>query len=153
MANQHSADNPFQIQKLYIKEASFEIPEGVQVFQQEWKPEMNIELQTASKALAEADTFDVVLIAKCQVTCADKTAFIAEVHQAGIFTLPKNLNEKDTKHALGAFCPSILYPYLREAMADIVMKGGFPQLSLAPINFDILLQEQSHNQAAPTAVN
>ncbi len=130
----------FQIQKIYIKDMSFEIPHGAKAFQSEWQPELDVDIQTQTNKL-ENDTHEVILTVKCTVKCSDQTAFIAEVEQAGVFTVT-GLNEEQLGHALGAYAPNILYPYLREAISDMVMKGGFPQLSLAPVNFDMLYEQQ-----------
>ena len=131
----------FQIHKLYVKDISFQVPNGVKAFQKDWAPELNVEVKTESKSLEEANTHEVSLGVKCTVSSDKNTAFTCEVVQAGIFTLT-NMQEEQTKHALGAYCPGILYPYLRAVMSDIVTRGGFPQLSLAPINFDLLYEEQ-----------
>lgn len=146
--NDVQPESPFNIHKIYVKDVSFEIPDGVAVFTNDWKPELNVEVTSASKALSEADTHEVTLTVKCTVQSAGKKAFEAEVQQAGIFTVV-GLDEAQLKHTLGAFCPSLLYPYLREVISDMVLKGGFPQLNLAPINFD-MLYEQNENPDAST---
>lgn len=142
MAEQTENTEPqIQIHKIYVKDMSLQIPEGSNTFRAEWKPELNVEIDHQSKALAEADTYEVTLRVKCLVNNQDKLAFEVEVFQAGIFTATDF--ENDTlEHALGSFCPNMLYPYLREAVSDAVMKAGFPQLSLAPINFDMLYEQQ-----------
>ncbi|MDF2691442.1 MAG: preprotein translocase subunit SecB [Gammaproteobacteria bacterium] len=141
------AASQFQIHKLYVKELSFEIPDGVKAFQTEWAPELNIEVSNASKALAEKDTHEVVLSIKCTVNSHGKTIFIAEAKQAGIFTLPA-MDETQTHHTLGAFCPNILYPYLRETISSMVIHGGFPQLALAPIDFNLMYEQQKNPASA-----
>jgi len=136
-------ETQFQIHKLYVKDLTFEIPSDISVFNQEWKPELNVDIDHQSKILDEANVYEVVLSAKCTVKSGDKTAFFVEIHQGGVFEI-SNLDEEQLKHALGAFCPNVLYPFLREAVSDVVQKGGFPQLMLAPINFDqLFLQQQS----------
>ncbi|MBK2125681.1 protein-export chaperone SecB [Fangia hongkongensis] len=137
----------FQIQKVYIKDISFEIPKGAHIFNREWKPELNIALNTQVNALPEDNIFEVVLTVEANVKCADDDAFKAEVQQAGIFVID-NMNEEQLEHAKYAFCPNILYPYAREAISDIVSKGGFPQLCLAPVNFDMLYQQKQQEQQA-----
>lgn len=142
--------NQFQIHKLYSKEMSFEIPSGLKAFQMEWAPELNVEISNQSTALAEKNTHEVVLSIKCTVKSQNETAFIAEAKQAGIFTLP-DMDEEQAKHALGAFCPNILYPYLREVISDLVMRGGFPQLALAPIDFNMMYEQQKNQK--PETIN
>ena len=131
----------FQIHKLFIKDLTFEIPGDVSIYNQEWKPELNVDIDHKSKVLDEKNTYEVVLTAKCTVKSSDKIAFYIEIHQGGVFEI-SNLADEQLKHALGAFCPNVLYPYLREAVSDVVQKGGFPQLMLAPINFDMLFEQQ-----------
>lgn len=135
------AENPFQIHKIYVKEMTFEMPNGAETFATAWQPELDVEVHSESKALAEKDTHDVTLRVKAVVKSNDKVAFEAEVKQAGIFTIT-GLEKDQLHHTLGAFCPNVLYPYLREALADMVLKSGFPQLNLAPINFEALYQQQ-----------
>jgi preprotein translocase subunit SecB len=137
----------FQIQKLYLKDLSFEIPKGTETFKSEWKPELKIDLNYSHKELSEKNMFEVTLIVKCNVKCDGDITFTTEVHQAGIFLIA-NLEENQLQHALGAYCPNILYPYAREAISDVVSKGGFPQLCLAPVNFELLYQQKSESNAA-----
>lgn len=123
-----SAEPQFQIHKIYIKDSSFEIPKGTDAFKLDWQPELNIEINTTGKPLTEKDTHEVVLTLKCTVNCKDQNAFVAEVQQAGIFEI-SGVEDEQLRHAIGAYCPNVLYPYLREAISDLVMRGGFPQLS------------------------
>lgn len=146
-ANQQKENEvQFQIQKIYLKEASFEIPEGAQIFNQQWQPELNIALNTTVNKLPEDNIYEVILSVEASVKCKDKEAFKAEVKQAGIFAIA-NMDEKQSHHAQYAFCPNVLYPYAREAVSDIVSKGGFPQLCLAPVNFDLLYQQKQSESA------
>jgi preprotein translocase subunit SecB len=131
-----------QLMKIYVKDASLQIPLGVKAFRLEWTPELNVEINTQSKPLAEQNIHEAALKIKCTVKCKNEVAFIAEVDQAGLFMV-NGLDEASLRHALGAFCPNILYPFLREAIGDMVLRAGFPQLNLAPINFDVLYQQQT----------
>lgn len=126
----------FTIQRLYIKDLSFEAPQSPHIFQQQWQPEVNLQLQTQTSALGE-DLHEVVLSVTVTATAEEKTAFLVEVKQAGIFTL-KNFPEEQLKAMLGSVCPGILFPYVREVVSDLVTRGTFPQLYLTPINFDAL---------------
>ncbi|MFZ9035439.1 MAG: protein-export chaperone SecB [Francisellaceae bacterium] len=131
----------FQIHKLYIKDMSFEVPEGAKIFNKPWKPELNVSLNTNINKLEEADTYEIVLTVEADVKCDGQQAFKAEVQQAGIFNIA-NMADQQLDHAQYAFCPNILYPYAREAVSDLVARGGFPQLCLAPVNFDMLYQHK-----------
>ena len=144
------ANPQFNIQKIYAKDMSFEIPEGATIFQSQWQPELNVALNTTAKKLAEDNVYEVVLSVEATVKCDGKEAFKAEVQQAGIFNIV-NMPEDQMEHTQYAFCPNILYPYAREAISDLVSKGGFPQLCLAPVNFDMLFaqkKEQATEQQA-----
>lgn len=142
---QGNPDGPvFNIQRIYVKDGSFEAPNTPDIFRQEWKPEVNVDLQTKTNRL-EDTIYEVVLHLTVTVKMQDKTAFLVEVHQAGIFTL-KGFPEEPLAHALGSMCPGILYPYAREAVSDLVMRGGFPQLLLAPVNFDALYFQHLEQQ-------
>jgi len=134
----------FTIQRIYIKDSSFEIPHAPEIFREEWKPEVNVDLQTKTNRLEDV-IFEVVLHLTVTVKMADKVAFLVEVHQAGIFTM-KGFPQDQLSHALGSMCPSILYPYAREAISDLVTRGGFPQLLLAPVNFDVLYLQHLEQQ-------
>jgi len=142
MSQDANPSNPqVQMLKMYWKDASLQVPLGIKIFQHEWSPEVNLEMNTQSKPLTEANTHEVAVKVKCTVKCKDATAFVVEVEQAGVFMLT-DLDEAATHHALGAFCPSLLYPFLREAVGDLIVRAGFPQLNLAPINFDAVYQQQ-----------
>lgn len=141
----------FAIQKIYTKDLSFEAPNTPQIFQEEWKPELNLNLQTASKDLGES-VFEVVLTATVTVKSDTKMAFIVEVQEAGIFTI-KNFPKEQMGSVQGSVCPSILFPYAREVISDVVVRGGFPQLCLAPINFDALYAQQVEQQKAGGTVS
>ena len=139
MAEQQDNQQQFAIQRVYVKDLSFESPESPMIFTEDWKPEMNLDINTSSNLVVD-DNYEVVLKLLVTVKSGDKTAFIGEVKQAGIFTI-QGFSEQDLKHTLGSFCPSILYPYAREVVTSAVMKGGFPQLVLAPVNFEALYQQ------------
>lgn len=129
----------FVIQRLYVKDSSFEAPNTPEIFRSEWRPEVSLDLTTNSSPL-DATTHEVVLGLTVTVKIADKTAFLVEIKHAGIFGI-KGITGDALKHTLGSYCPNIIFPYAREAIADLVVRGGFPQLNLAPINFDALYQQ------------
>lgn len=126
----------FQIQRIYIKDLSFESPNSPDVFQTDWEPEIKLDLDTKSAQL-DANTYEVVLTLTVTCKSSERVGFLCEVQQAGIFTV-EHLNPPQLAHCLGAFCPNILFPYARETISTLVMKGSFPQLNLAPVNFDAL---------------
>jgi len=135
-ANTKPAEQQFALQKIYLKDVSFETPYSPQVFMEKWEPSVNVEIQTAGKTLAE-NIHEVVLTITITAKVGENTAYLAEVHQAGVFTV-SGFNDADRGHMLGSLCPNILFPYAREAVSDLVGKGGFPQMLLAPVNFDAL---------------
>jgi preprotein translocase subunit SecB len=141
-----AAQQQFAIQRIYTKDISFETPNSPAIFTQEWKPEINIDLNTRSTPLNEV-VHEVVL--KLTVTCkvADRTAFLCEVQQAGIFTIG-GFPEDQMGQMLHAYCAGILFPYAREVISDLVTKGSFPQLVLAPINFDAVYAQHLEQQSA-----
>ena len=143
-ATQADSQQQFAIQKLYLKDASFESPNSPAMFTKEWQPQVNIDMNTNSQALSEG-VYNVVLSLTATVKNSEQTAFLVEVQQAGIFTL-NGFAEKDMGHMLGSFCPNILFPYAREAISDLVTKGGFPPLLLAPVNFDALYAQHLAQQ-------
>lgn len=150
-AGREAAGNAqFAIQKIYLKDASFESPNSPLVFTQQWTPEVDLHLSSGAETLGEG-TYEVVLSVTATTKLSDKTAFLIEVKQAGIFTL-QGFSERDLGAMLGSYCPTLLFPFAREAVADLVSKGGFPQLLLAPVNFDALyaqhLQESPSQEAA-----
>lgn len=136
----------FDIQKIYLKDASFEAPNTPAAFTQDWQPNVNVQLHTDVNNIGDKQ-YEVVLSVTVTAENADKNAFLCEIQQAGIFGLD-GFEEPQLKGMLGSFCPDILFPYAREAVSDMVTRGGFPQLLLAPVNFDALYQEHMKQEAA-----
>ena len=132
------------IQRIYTKDISFETPNSPSIFTAEWKPQMDLNLGTETQKIAD-NVFEVVLNVTVTVKCDDKTAFLAEVHQAGIFAI-KGVEESQLAPIFAVTCPNILFPYAREAVSDLVNRGSFPQLNLSPINFDALFAQQLQQQ-------
>lgn len=142
-----NAEAQFMIQRIYIKDSSFETPNTPAVFQQQWEPELSLDLNTQHNKLEEG-VYEVILTVTATVKNQKATAFLAEVKQAGIFTIQGAATEQ-LDHLLGSFCPSILFPYARETITAQAIHGSFPQLVLAPINFDALyLQQMEEKQKA-----
>ena len=126
------------LERIYVKDMSLEAP-GADVFTREWQPELDINLSSAAEKLDD-DHYQVILTVNVTANNGGETAFIAEVHQAGIFML-QNIPEEQLGAILGAYCPNVLFPYAREVVSDIVTRGSFPQLLLAPVNFDQAYQQ------------
>ena len=145
-AAQQQPQPQFSIQRIYVKDASLETPNSPQIFTKEWKPEINLEMNTRTTPLSD-EHFEVILTLTVTAKNEEETAFLVEVQQGGIF-LVAGMNEQESGHALGAFCPSILFPYAREAIDTMVTKASFPPLMLAPVNFDALYAQQLQQRAA-----
>ncbi len=126
----------FEIQKLYLKDVSFEAPNSPQIFTLDWKPDTNLQITTAVNKLDESVS-EVVLSITVTTKSGEKTAYLAEIEQAGIFKL-KGFSEEQLDHLLGSYCPNVLFPFAREAIAELISKGGFPQFLISPVNFDAL---------------
>ena len=132
------ADGPqIGLQKIYIKDASFEAPTSPDIFRGEWKPKVTINLSTRSSDVGN-DSVEVVLEISVEAKQEDSVAYLVELQQAGIFML-KGFEDDDRKRVLATYCPTQLYPYAREAVADLVSKGGFPQMQLQPVSFESML--------------
>ena len=145
-------EQQFIIQRIYVKDVSFEAPNSPAVFTQEWHPDTNLYLNTQVNTLSN-DNYEVELSITITVKSSDKVAFLVEVTQAGVFYIVGYASDQ-LNHLLAAYCPNILFPYAREVIAGMVSKGSFPELHLSPINFDALyarrLQEsQAANNGTP----
>lgn len=139
-AAQQEQSPQFSLQRIYVRDLSFEAPKSPEIFRQEWNPSVSLDLNTRQKTL-ENDFHEVVLTLSVTVKTGEEVAFIAEVQQAGIFLI-KGLEAQSMSHTLGAFCPNILFPYAREALDNLVTRGSFPALMLAPVNFDALYAQE-----------
>ena len=142
--HKNGAEQLFDIQRLYLKDLSFESPSVPKLFQEEWKPEVKLEIQTTTNPLEE-NVHEVTLTATVTTTQGKSTAFLVEIKYAGVFMI-NGFPEEQMQHMLGSFCPNLLFPYAREVVTDVVVRGGFPPLYLAPINFDALYAESVAQQ-------
>lgn len=143
--HQATATQPhFEIQRIFVKDLSFEAPNTPHTFIEEWKPEVVLNLETKSNRIQD-QAHEVVLSVTATVSTSKKTAFLIEVHQAGVFIV-SGFPGDQLHQMLGSFCPNILFPYAREVISDTVMRGGFPQLILAPVNFDALYSQHLEKQ-------
>jgi len=136
----------FGIEKLYLKDVSVEVPNSPEIFTSRETPKISVELNNNAKPLPEG-FFEVALKITVTSKIADKTAFLIDVTQAGIFAV-KNLPEESLEPILAITCPNILFPYAREAISDLITKAGFTTVLLNPINFETLYMQQKQQQAA-----
>lgn len=134
--NQQAAGQEFAIHRIYAKDVSFESPNAPVIFTQEWKPETNVQINTQAQPL-EDKVFEVELTLTVTAKMADQTIYLVELKQAGIFQV-SGFPEEQMGHLLGSYCPNILFPYARSAISGLITSGGFPDMPLAPINFDAL---------------
>ena len=148
-APENNGQPQIMIQRVYLKDMSFESPNAPESFTAEWKPEVSVDLNSQARQLNDT-TFEVVLRITITAKAADKTVYLTEVHQAGLFHIA-NLPTESMGQVLGAFCPNILFPYAREAIDSLVQRGSFPALMLAPVNFDALYAQNMAQKAAQLA--
>lgn len=142
----------FNIEKTYVRDLSLEVPNAPHVFMEDASPEVAIQLQTQATPIAE-NVFESVVGVTVTAKVADKTIFLVEVKQAGIFRI-ENVPHEDLDPILGIACPNILFPFAREVVADAVNRAGFPPVLLAPVNFEAIFQQrvaeaQARAAAAP----
>ncbi len=154
--NQNEAAQPaqanFALQRIYVKDISFESPNSPAIFQKQWKPDVKMDLNTKNAKLGD-NHYEVVVSVTLTVTVEGMTAYIVEVQQAGIFVV-QGIEGGHLAQALSAFCPNLLFPYLRETIDTVVVKGSFPAMMLAPVNFDAIFAQavkQKQQEAAAAA--
>lgn len=126
-------------QKVYMGDASLEVPNAPGIFNKEWQPEVDVQIQTSVEQLSD-DMHQVTLIVTVTTRIEGEVAYLAEAHQCGVFSVVGY--EEGVRHAiLGSYCPSVLFPFARESVADLIQRGGFPQLLLQPVDFDALYRD------------
>ena len=135
----------FALQRIYLKDCSFESPKSPDVFRGQWAPKISFNLNTSNQKLAEG-VFEVVLRMTIEAKQEETVAFLVEVQQAGIFTCD-GFNEADLERVLATVCPNILFPYARETIDAVVVRGSFPAVMLAPVNFDAVYAQSKAQQA------
>lgn len=136
----------FSLQKIYLKDFSFESPHAPNVFSEPWQPEISLNMHTNTSMLTE-NVHEVVLHATLEAKLEDKVAFLIEIEQAGIFQI-EGQSDDELKAMLASRCPEMLYPYVRELVSSMALNGGFPQILLQPMNFDQLYAQADAEQAA-----
>lgn len=139
------------LQKVYLKDASFEVPGAPQIFQEQGQPQIQLNLTQQVGNLTE-NVYEVVLTVTVTCKVADKTAYLAEVQQAGVFGV-SGFDNSNRDVILATYCPNVLFPYARQAVSDMIQNGGFPPFLLQPINFEQLYAEQARRQAEGTPNN
>jgi preprotein translocase subunit SecB len=132
------------LQNVYIKDASFEAPSGPNIPMTEWNPQFGLNMNTAGSVLAD-NVHEIVLTITLEAKVGERIAYLVEVKQAGTFMI-RNYSLEDSRRIVGGFCPGVLFPYARQAVSDLILRGGFPPFLLPPVNFDALFQ-QSLDQA------
>ena len=140
---QKTEQQEFAIHRIYVKDLSFEAPNTPQAFKEEWQPLVDLHLDNEHNVL-EDSVYDVSIKVTVTTKIKDKVVFIAEVKQSGIFLLA-HFSDAQKDELLNSFCPNVLFPYAREAISDLVNRGGFPPLYLAPINFDAIYQQKKND--------
>ncbi|WP_111494512.1 MULTISPECIES: protein-export chaperone SecB [Marinobacter] len=143
-ANTNENQPQFALQRIYIKDLSFESPNSPTLFQEQWQPQVNLDLNTAHTQVSDTQ-YEVVLSMTVTAKVGEKVAYIVEIQQAGVFMV-KGIEGPQLGQMLGAYCPNILFPYARESIDNIVGKGSFPALMLAPVNFDAIYAQALKRQ-------
>ncbi|MFT4613102.1 MAG: preprotein translocase subunit SecB [Bacteroidia bacterium] len=139
----------FTMQRIYTKDLSFESPATPNIFREQWKPNVSVDLNTRSDVVDDKGNYEVVLTVTITAKLEEETAFLVEVQQAGVFMIV-GFEGEELRRILGTAAPNILFPYARETIDNLCVKGGFPAVMLAPVNFDALYQ-QAVAQAAQKA--
>lgn len=145
------------LQKIYVRDASVEVPLAPSIFTRQWQPQVDVQVNSRVEDLKN-DTWQITLTITVTAKLGEDTAFLVEAHQAGVFMVKGFSQNAELGAVLGAYCPGLIFPFVRETVADLVQRAGFPQLLLQPINFDALYVEHQRRQqqgaeqpaAAPT---
>jgi preprotein translocase subunit SecB len=144
MAENQQASKQFSVQRVYVKDISFEAPMGAELFTKNWQPKVNVDMNTSSNKITE-DTYEVVVAVTLTGALEEQTAFLIEVQQAGLF-VAKGIEGEELRQAMGIVAPNLLFPYLREAVDNLSLKGGFPAIGLQPVNFEGLYRQAAEKQ-------
>lgn len=144
--SENNTPQEFSIHSIYLKDVSFESPNAPAIFREQTQPQIQMNLGINTNPL-EQDVFEVVLSLTVTAKVGERTAFLVELQQAGIFRL-RGFDDEHLKPMLGIFCPNVLFPYAREAISSLVTRGGFPQLLLEPVNFEAIYAQHVEQQPA-----
>lgn len=148
-AAQQNTQPLFNMEKIYVKDISLEIPHAPQIFLERENPQIDVQLATQAAAI-EDGVFEVTVTSTVTAKVGEKVMFLIEAKQAGIFQV-RNIPLAEMEPILAVMCPNILFPYLREVVSDVAVRGGFAPVLLNPINFDVLYQQQKQQQAQAAA--
>ncbi len=150
MADEQTAEKRLTISKIYLKDFSFESPQTPQIFRQtDWQPKTDLNLRSSHTVIDEGH-HEVLLTLTVEAKAEDKTIFLVELQQAGLFEII-GYSDEELGAIVGSYCPNILFPYARETIASLIQKGGFPEFVLQPINFDALYVQSQQQKAAAQA--
>ena len=137
----------FGIEKIYVKDLSLEVPGGPQTFMHQESPQLEVQITQESQRVSDV-LFEVTLVVTVTAKSGDKTLFLVEASQAGVFQI-RYVSEGDLPPVLGIVCPNVLFPYAREAVSDLITRAGFPPVLLAPVNFEAIYQQRAAASAKP----
>lgn len=149
MSEEQQPQRQFVVQRIYTKDISFEAPSTPQIFQEQWSPEINVGLGTTVTDIGN-DLVELVLKVSVEAKHQDKTVFLVEVQQGGVF-LVQGFNPQEADALMGVGAPNILFPYARETVSDLVTRGSFPQFVLQPVNFEAVYAQQRQAKEAQKA--
>jgi len=135
----------FGIEKVYVKDVSLEVPAGPQAFMQQEQPQLEVQITQQSQRVNDV-LHEVTLVVTVTAKSADKTLFLVEASQAGVFQI-RNVPDSDLPPLLGIVCPNVLFPYARETVSDLITRAGFPPVLLAPVNFEAIYQQRAEASA------
>lgn len=155
MSEQAATPQPlFNIEKLYVKDLSLEIPHAPVIYLEREQPQIELQLHNQSTPVEDGGVYEVALTVTVTAKLAEKNQvmFLIEATQAGVFVV-RDLSQEDLNQVLSIVCPNILYPYLREVVSDMAVRAGFSPVVLNPINFEVLYEQQKHAQAAPATTH
>ncbi|MDO8350207.1 MAG: protein-export chaperone SecB [Gallionella sp.] len=147
---QENTQPMFNMDKIYVKDLSLEIPHAPQIFLERESPQIDVQLHTSAASIDDG-VYEVTVTATVTARLGEKVMFLIEAKEAGIFTL-RNLPEDEMEPVLAVMCPNILFPYLREVVSDVAVRAGFAPVMLNPINFEVLYQQQQAQQAETVGV-
>ncbi len=149
MADNEQVEQKFAVQRIYTKDASLETPMGIEAFGKQWQPSINVDMNSKVNKVSD-EQYEVVLTFTVTVKLEDQAAMLIEVHQAGLF-LVQGLEGDALRQALGIFGPNLLFPYVRETVDNLAVRGGFPAIGLQPINFEALYVQAQKKAAEQKA--
>jgi preprotein translocase subunit SecB len=149
VSEEQQVQRQFLVQRIYTKDISFEAPNTPQLFQENWSPEINVGLGSEVNKVNE-ELLELVLKVSVEAKHEDKTVFLVEIQQAGLFAI-QGFNEQEADALMGVAAPNVLFPYAREVVSDLVTRGSFPQFVLQPVNFEAIYAQQRQAKAAQAA--